>query len=294
MGYIFLGLSLLSGTLKGYCGKLVGNTMNGFRDAALANSIRMSICAFVGLIIAICSGAGFILPFKTFLICLLSGVSLSGFVLSWLVLVKNGAYMMIDVFVMIGTVVPIIFGTILFGESIKALQVFGIGLILIAALIMCSYNNSIKQKLTIKSVLLLILCGAANGFSDLSQKLIVTLSPDTHISVFNLYTYVISTIVLFGFFAFLKKDKAEDSLPKIKKAFIHILIMAVSLFLVTYFKTLSAKYLDSAILYPVYQGSCLILSSLMCAIFFGEKLTAKCILGLTVAGLGMIILNFAK
>ena len=294
MGYIFLGLSLISGTLKGYCGKLVGNIMNGFRDAALANTLRMTICVLVGLIIALFSGAELIIPPKTFLICILSGVSMSVFVLSWLVLVKNGAYMMIDVFVMIGTIVPIIFGNMLFGESIKTLQIFGIGLILIAALIMCSYNNSIKQKLNIKSVLLLILCGAANGFSDLSQKLIVTLSPDTHISVFNLYTYVISSVVLFAFFSFLKKDGDGESVQKVKKASVYILIMAVSLFLVTYFKTLSAKYLDSAILYPVYQGSCLILSSLMCAIFFGEKLTVKCISGLSVAGLGMIILNFAK
>ena len=76
----------------------------------------------------------------------------------------------------------------------------------------------------------------------------------------------------------LSKDGEEESVPKVKKAFWLILIMAVSLFLVTYFKTLSAKFLDSAILYPIYQGSCLILSSLMCAIFFGEKLTGKCII----------------
>jgi multidrug transporter EmrE-like cation transporter len=59
----------------------------------------------------------------------------------------------------------------------------------------------------------------------------------------------------------------------------------------SYFKVISAKFLDSAILYPISQGSALILSALMAGIFFKEKITFKCIFGMILAFFALLIIH---
>ena len=67
--------------------------------------------------------------------------------------------------------------------------------------------------------------------------------------------------------------------------------MAVCLFLNSYFKTLAAARLDSAVLYPLNQGLALMLSMIMAAVFFKEKITPRCVIGLCLAFGGLLIIN---
>ena len=67
--------------------------------------------------------------------------------------------------------------------------------------------------------------------------------------------------------------------------------MSVCLFMNSFFKTKAATYLTSAQLYPLNQGCGLMLSSVMAALFFKEKLTAKCVIGLITAFAGLLIIN---
>ena len=201
---------------------------------------------------------------------------------------------MLDVFLMLGVLVPIIAGRFVFGETIKLTQWIGIGVLIIAAVIMCSYNNSIKEKMSISALVMLIVCGAANGLTDFSQKLFVKQLSDVPISVFNFYTYVFSAAVLAVFLIiFSVKEKAQgtETVSGLKRIFGYIAIMSVCLFANSYFKTMAAGYLDSAQLYPLNQGLALMLSSVMSAVFFHERLTLKCIIGLMLSFAGLIIIN---
>jgi multidrug transporter EmrE-like cation transporter len=56
-------------------------------------------------------------------------------------------------------------------------------------------------------------------------------------------------------------------------------------------KTLAAQRLDSALLYPLNQGSALILSIIMASVFFKEKITARCIVGVCMAFGALLIIN---
>lgn len=67
--------------------------------------------------------------------------------------------------------------------------------------------------------------------------------------------------------------------------------MSVALIANSYFKTKAAAYLDSAQLYPLNQGAALILSTLMASVFFKEKLTVKCVIGIFIAFIGLFIIN---
>lgn len=294
MGYLFLTLALAAGAIKGYCGKRTSGYVNEYKDAMLANTLRMGFCIIIGFVMIAAQGDIPLLKISPLMlaICAMSGITTSIFVVSWLVSVKKGAYMMLDVFLMLGVIIPLIGSKVMFGEMIKPTQWVGLAVLLCAVFIMCSYNNSIKEKISISSFILLLICGVANGLTDFSQKLFVKLCDGSSNAVFNFYTYVFSAIVLLICFTVVKTKSGKGAAKvNFRPIFIYILIMSVCLFANSYFKTTAAHFLDSAQLYPLTQGTSLMLSSIMSAVFFKEKLKAKCIIGLVMAFAALIIIN---
>ncbi len=297
MGYLFLACALMAGLTKGFCGKKTSSFVSEYKDAVFSNMIRMFICIIIGFgfVIVQRGTESLFVDTKTLLISLMSGVFTSLFVVSWLLIVKRGAYMTVDVFLTIGIIIPLALCYVFYGEKVSPVQIAGIGILIVAVCIMCSYNNSVKGKMSASTLGLLLLCGAANGLTDFSQKLYVKETAVPDISVFNFYTYVVSFIVLLIVYM-LAKNKQGISEEKTGKSLFkniwgYILVMSLCLFLNSYFKTQAALHLDSAQLYPLNQGAALILSSFMAAIFFKESINVKSIIGmiLTFAAVIMIV-----
>lgn len=297
MGYVFLASALIAGSVKGYCGKKTSGFVAEYKDAMLTNFIRMVMCIIIGFLMLVFSGTVSLLAVdvRVLLITLLSGVTTSVFVVAWLICVRRGAYMMLDVFLMLGVMVPLLLSSALFDEKIKLTQWIGLAILFVAVLIMCSYNNQIKEKMSIASIALLVLCGVANGLTDFSQKLFVKTVPNGSAAVFNFYTYVFSAAVLLVFYLLARakgqKGQKGEELAVIKSVGLYVCVMSLCLFLNSYFKTLAAGILPSALLYPLSQGASLILSSFMSAFLFKERLTAKCITGIVVSFVGLLIIN---
>lgn len=293
MGYLYLFIALMSGTAKGYCGKKTSKYTNNFNQAILANTIRMILCAIVGFVlIVVTNDLGHLLPNRNLLlISALSGVSTAAFVVSWLICVKKSAYMMLDIFLTLGVLIPLIASNIFFSEPIKATQWLGIAVLFIAVVLMCSYNNSIKAKLTPSSFLLLLVCGIANGFADFSQKLFTKTIPTGSATVFNFYTYIFAAVVLIAALIITRKTRESTNNANTKKIFVYIFIMSICLFANSFFKTLAARHLSAVLLYPLNQGCALILSTVMAAAIFKEKLTLKAVIGILTTFIGLLIIN---
>ena len=307
MGYLFLSIALLSGVTKGYCGKKTSGYVTGFRDSLLVNLIRMLLCILIGFGVLVASGdlsdlqvSGF-----TLLITALSGITTSVFVTTWLLSVRKGAYMLVDVFLMLGVLVTILCSFFSLGESITLRQTIGFCLLLGAVLLMCSYQGKTKGKLTVGALLLLVLCGVANGLTDFSQKLFVRNVTGGSIPVFQFYTYIFAALTLFCIYLFSGFSKEKEEAPikeggsapkklfgKIPLLMVgYILVMAVCLYLNSYFKTQAADYLTASQLYPLNQGGSLLLSTAMAAIFFKEKPNLTSILGVILAFVTLLTIN---
>ncbi len=296
MGYLFLALALLAGSTKGYCGKKTSGFVREYKDAMFTNFVRMVLCILISFLLLALSGRLSLLAvdLNVVLITLLSGVTTSVFVVAWLLAVRRGAYMMLDVFLMLGVIVPLLLSEFLFDEKIRLNQWAGLLVLLVAVVIMCSYNNQIKEKMSLKSLGLLVLCGIANGLTDFSQKLYVKTVADSSAAVFNFYTYIFSALVLLVFYLGAKvtdKTGSSSETDVLRCVGGYVAVMSVCLFLNSYFKTMAAGILPSAILYPLSQGASLILSSFMSMLFFKEKLTAKCITGIALSFAGLLIIN---
>ena len=290
MGYLFLGISLLAGATKGFCGKKISSKVESMKSTFYVNIIRMILCAFIGFWVVAAEGLPLLkIDGSTLIITALSGVSTSVFVASWITSVKKGSYVMIDVFLMMGVGVTVALCRLFFQEPIKLNQYIGYFMLIIAAYILCSYSSNIKGKFTAKSLITLVICGLSNGLADFSQKWFIYSVPGGSIGVFNFYTYIFSAISLMIFFLMIKETNQDDG--KSFDVFLIIAIMSVCLFANSYFKTLAARFIDSATLYPLSTGASLIISVLMASVFFKEKATVKCIVGVVIAFISLIIMN---
>lgn len=294
MGYLYVFAGLFANLTKGFCGKKMSSYVKKPKDAMLANTIRMFICIVTGFVIVFLGGetTSLCVDYRILLITALSGVSNAANVVSWVFAVKRGAYMLTDVFCTIGIIIPLVLGAVFFEETVKFIQWIGFAILIVAVMTMCSYNNSVKTKLTIGSLGLLALNGASNGFVLFSQKLFVKYAPDASITVFNFYTYLFAAVTLgicyliFG----TKRNEVEEKF-ELKSVVLYVVIMAICLFASAYFMTSAAQYLDSAQLYPVMTGASLVASSVMAAIFFKERIKIKSVIGIALTFTSMIIIN---
>ncbi len=308
MGYLFLAAALLCGATKGYCGKRSSGFVTEFRDSMLINLIRMLLCIVLGGVV-LGLGAGFsalAISTPALLVTLLSGVTTSVFVITWLLSVRKGAYMLVDVFLMLGVVVAIFLSWAALGEPVTVRQTIGFVILLGAVFLMCSYQRATKGKLTLLSLSLLTLCGLSTGLTDFSQKWFIRTMEDTPVSVFQFYTYVFSALTLLLFYVvsgLLERKRAasngaaeasprktlREKLPLV--LILYIVIMAVCLYLHSYFKTLAAGELNATQLYPLNQGGALLLSTAMAAIFFKEKPNTSSIIGIVLAFVALLLIN---
>jgi len=296
MGYLFLSFAVLSGAVKGYCGKRISGRVDGFKDAMLTNFIRMVFCIIIGGVISVFSLGlqGFSISFSSLAISFLSGISTAIFVISWLISVKNGAYVMLDVFLMLGVIVASVLCRIFLFEEIRLNQYVGFGILLLASYIMCSYNISLKGKFSLKSFGLVALCGIANGVTSFSQKLFVYTDKTADSGVYNFYTYIFASFVLLLAYLICRGKEKTDSkrdIKLVKSVLSVILIMSVCLFANSYFIVVAAKTIPSAVLFSLSQGSALIISGLMANFLFGEKANIKSIIGMLMAFCALLIIN---
>lgn len=299
IGYLFLGIALIAGAAKGYCGKRISGRITTLSDSILTNTLRMLLCILIGFLLVLVQDGPSALSVDraTLWTSLLGGVCSALFVISWLFAVKQSAYMMVEVFLLLGAMIPISLSALLFDERIRLIQGVGIAILLVAVYIMSTYNTSIKGKMSVKATIPLVVAGIANGTADFSQKMFSRLGENDSASAFNLYTYIFAAAVLLVFYLFLcMKNKSQEKRACDLSIFRHtwgfILMMAICLFMNSYFKTLAATHITATQLYPLNQGVSVILSLSMSAIFFKEKINGKCILGICLAFIALLLINF--
>ena len=299
MGYLFLALALAAGITKGYCGKKTSFAIVSNSDSMVMNLLRMVLCIFIGFFLTLAQSGISALEMDSamFWVSLMSGVASAAFVVSWLLSVRTGAYMMVEVFLLIGIIVPIVLCYILFGEEIGVWQIVGIAILLVSVYIMTTYNSSVKGKIKPGAFALLLLCGLSYGVSDFSQKLFVKTIPHGSAAAFNFYTYVFAAAtLLIAYIVFRSIDKRAGTkvrkpIAVIKPIWYFVVIMAVCLFANSFFKTMAANYIDAVMLYPLNQGCSVVLSLLMSAIMFKEKVNAKCIVGICLSFVALLMIN---
>ena len=332
MGYLFLSLALFASLIKNFSAKKISGYSKKLIVLSTLTFVRMFFCVVLGFVLVLFANksfSAFTIDKKTLLICFFCGLATCVFLVSWLFAVQRGAYMLLEVFLTLGVLVPLIFSWIFFNEKIIWLKWIGVVLLALSAYIMSAYSNKIRGGKTSKiGYLFLFIASLGSGFMQFTQKWFTQVCaeraklnlPVCDASTFNFYTYIFSFALLCAFvlcvrFAEKNREKARKSMQNLQfkanqemqvaasitqgdgvyavlhRSWLIILIMSVCLFLNSYFATLAANYLSASELYPLQQGLSLVLSVVMSAIFFKEPITKTCIFGIFIAFFALLTIN---
>lgn len=305
LGLLFITISVFGGTIKGFCGKNLGTYAHSVTDSAKLNCIRMIFCTIVSLIVICFQGnLNHITSVTTVTLIIASFASVFTciFIISWLMSVRGSAYMLVSVFLNLGVIVPIFLSAIFFGQTITLKEIIGIVILLVAIWLMLGYNKSLNGGFTLKDFLLLLVCGVANGLCDflvgstekLGNILNTTFSLESaHVddTAFNFYMYIFSFILLLGYTFFSSKTTHKAQIKIDKKIIVYLVIMAIFLFVNTYFKSLAGRLLTSTQLFSINTGGSLVLASIMASIMFKEKPTVKSTIGIVLTFVSLIFLK---
>ena len=296
LGYIFLVISVLAGSTKGYFGKQISSKTQGMAASVWANILRMGFCILISLLISGVSmfQNGAKPDLALLLTGIFSGVTQAAFLISWLYCVRGGGYMLVTVFTMLGIVVTLILSTLFLpGETVSFLQWGAVALLIVAVFVMYSYNTGMQGKLSVGTKIALVVCGLSHGLSSFAQKLFQVYSAsDT--ATFTLIGFAVTLVALVCVLPLpsVRKERLEP-VKLIKSIFVPVLIMAIALFACNYFAVEAAApgRLSAVQLYPAREGLNMLLGVLMSHFLFKEKANVRCVVGCVLAFIATLLLQ---
>ncbi len=291
MGYLLL--SIAAGTIKGYCGKIVSGVADTVPKCIRVSIIRMLLCCFIGLGMIVFGHTPMTLPTMTeWMIYLLSGISMAVFLITWTLAVRHTVFILINACTSSAFIVPMIAGFVLFGESVSLKQILGIAFVVGAVALLVSYNNTVQVKIGIRQAALLAVVMLSQGLNSVSKKMFTFYIPSGSNSVFNFYTFAITLEVLcLWLWADSLRHKPDSYSPELWKKSGYIIVMAVMLFLNSYFLTAATEHVSSVILYALESALSLAASALIATVFFRERLNLTGLAGLACTLVALLLTN---
>jgi drug/metabolite transporter (DMT)-like permease len=282
--------AIISDGIKGFTGKKISGQLNGLPDALRVGAYRMALCTAISAVVLLASGTGLVLSRALILISLMSGITTALMILAWLLAVREGAFVFLDVCSASGVIIPVVMSQLLFGEKVSVVQYGGIALMILSVYLMSGHNRTLKGKPSARLLILLGVLTVSCGLSSLFSKMYTYYIPGGSIAAYNFLTFFAAAVMIGGVLPFLgvNKGAARVSLWKITP---YVFVMAGTMYTYLYLITQTTAMVPSILLFPLYNGMLLIQSMGLSAILFKEKPTRKGIAGLALTIVSLIIIN---
>lgn len=292
MGYVLLFIAATASALKSYAGKRSSRYVQRMPEVMLTNALRMLLCLLIGCALALLTGKnGLAVQRRTLYCALFNAAALASGVAVWIVTARGSAYLLINVFCMMGMLVSLLCSSLFLHDPIRAAQLPGVALLIGASVVMCGHRRGQGAPLTRRSLILLLANTLINGFQDFGQKLFADLNTGDSTAAFSFYCYLFAAAFLLGGYLFVCRGGERFQPRVIHRVFPFTCMMAVTLFINSYARTQAGGLLSAAQLYPVYKGMDTILGVLMSAFLLREKPNARALTGVGMAFAALILIR---
>lgn len=184
-----------------------------------------------------------------------------------------------------GMLLPCIVGHFLWEETLSLLSFLGI-LLVAAAVFLLKDSKTDEKHTNLKGILLGLAVLLSSGGVMILQKVIGLYHPGSGVDAYNFYSFLFAFLLL-GIFT--GKSTALHMVSK--KMVFPALGSAVSLCIISLVMTHLASSFPSVILFPLYNGSSILLVTLLSALRFHEQITPKKGIGMAVGLLGLYLIN---
>ncbi len=293
MESLYIFIILLFRVVQAFFNKRSSNGITNTTMLVGYSAFKNAVSAVLGLMLIIVLNNGFKVDWLTMLIAAFSGLTLffSGFCSIYAM--KSGTVSLNSIFGTAGMIIPIIAGVLLFGKSVAPMQVVGLCLFFVSAYLMIGASKRIYSNFSYKTLLLLIGSMIANGCTMLAQQMFTTYVPEGDVSVFSFFSFAIIAVLSALFYKGLtvadKEKKGKGSITK--DLIICGIALAVSVFVINQLATMCTKLVSPVILFTFINGGGTIISTIVAAIVYREKISKKNAAGITLGIISLILIK---
>ena len=161
-----------------------------------------------------------------------------------------------------------------------------------------------KEKFSISTLILLLVYCLCGGGTMLSQKIFALKVEGGNVSEFSFLMFALNSLIFYVIYFVVRglnkekteqimtEDKADNGLQLAKPLLICGLFQAVAIFIINLSVTSLAKNLPSAMLFSISYAISIVTTMLVGAICYKEKITTKNVVGIILAAVAIIVINF--
>lgn len=184
-----------------------------------------------------------------------------------------------------GMIIPCVIGHYFWSEKLTVLSALGI-ILAVIAIVLLKENKASKKKFAFVGIVIGVVVFVSSGGKMILQKIIGLYCAGQSISAYNLYSFVVS-FLLVGCFA--KPDR--QSKTDMKSILPCAALSAVSLTAISFVMTKLAGSVPSVILFPLFNGLGILCVCIGSIFVFKEKLTVPKAIGLGLGVLGLCLVS---
>ena len=291
MVYFYLLSILTARVIQAVFSKRSSNEVDNVALTVKYTAYKCAVSAGFGLILLLTDISSIRLDLPTVSIAVLSGVSLFFSTFFSIYGMKSGTVSLVSMFGTAGLLVPIIAGGFLFYQPISLMQGIGTAIFFVSAWLLIKNSKNTYNGFSLKTFLLLLGSMLANGTTMLAQQMYTHYVPNGSIGLFSFLSF--GTVAAAGLAAALVMGKTEkyqgENLKLGKTLYICGIALAAAVFVINQFATTLTALLPPVFLFTFINGGGTIISTLVAAVIYKEKLSVYSILGVII-GIGSMVM----
>lgn len=251
------------------------------------SKILATIFALIAILLTPTGFSGFDLT--TLIIAACSGIFLALSSLCGIKALKSGTMVLSSIFATAGLIVPSFLGVLFFDEIINPFQYLFMLILFGSMWILASASKKIYGQFSAKNIIYLVGNLISNGMVMFCQKLFGEIRPEGNVSLFSMLTFAVPALVLFVSLLFIKKDNSNnESVSFPKQIYVCVLFLAAAVFVIQQFVTILTSQMSTILLFAFVNCGATIISALVGAVMYKEKLTLKSSLAVIVGVIALI------
>ncbi len=208
---------------------------------------------------------------------------------------NTGTIVLNSVFATAGMILPIILGTIFFEEKVNVFVWLFIIILFLAIVLLTTQSKNISKGFSAKTIVYLIISMVSNGMVMFCQKLYGVTYPDGNVTLFSCLTFAVPAAALY-ILLLCKMPQYKKSGEKValtKNLVIYAIILAFAVFVIQELVTLltAEPKISSAVLFTIVNGGATVISAIVGAVVYKEKITLKSAIAIIVAVAALVCIK---
>ena len=273
----------------------------GFENRELVRHVFNAVISIVAAVVLFLWGGIQSLSVFTVVLGIVFGIITALQLISNLKAMELGPWSYTSVITSLAMLIPTLSGAIFWNEHIKPNQIIGIIFMVVCFVLSVDKNSDVK-KANLKWLLYCLVAFATSGLIGVMQKIHQTSSHKDELNGFLVMAFAVSFVYSAVNVAmiYLKRGKREKNQAQVegenKKKLYTLLSFAIMIIcgVCTAMNHKLNLYLsgamDSAVFFPVFNGSVLVLTVVMAVVLFRERLSLKKWIGVIFGSIAVMLL----